>query len=142
MTRDTGKFSWSKLPEGAEDVLGKEFWNDIQQLFPKKGPLIDMYETEHEGIILVELPGLHSINDIKIKLKDMNLVILGNIPVFSLSSNGKATIKERFTGPFERQIPLPFSFMAKNVTAKYQNGLLVIRLEKVVSEQLIDVHFE
>lgn len=142
MTRDKGKFSWSKLPEGAEDVLGKEFWNDIQQLFPKKGPLIDVYETEHEGIILVELPGLHSINDIKIKLKDMNLVILGNIPVFSLSSNGKATIKERFTGPFERQIPLPFSFMAKNVTAKYQNGLLVIRLEKVVSEQLIDVHFE
>lgn len=142
MTRDTGKFSWSKLPEGAEDVLGKDFWNDIQQLFPKKGPLIDMYETENEGIILVEMPGVHSMNDIRIKQKGMNLVILGTIPVSPLKINGKAIIKERFTGDFERQIPLPFSFIAKNVTAKYRNGILEIKVKKAVSEELIDVHFE
>ncbi|MBP2243220.1 HSP20 family protein [Cytobacillus eiseniae] len=142
MTGKSGKFSWSKLPEGAEDVLGQEFWNDFQQLFPKKGPLIDLYELPDEGIILVELPGLHSIQDIKIKQSGMNIIIIGTISELFSKRKGSIIINERYTGPFERKIPIPFSFTAKDVLAKYQNGLLEIKIKKVKSEEIIDICFE
>src|SRR5690606_15801695 len=112
------------------------------QFFPKKGPLIDLYETADGGIILVELPGLPAIHDIKMKQSGMNLILIGNIPSFVPEGNVKNSINERFTGPFERRIPIPFAFSAQDVTARYENGLLEIKLRKMMNENPIDVRFE
>ncbi|WP_163538700.1 Hsp20/alpha crystallin family protein [Gracilibacillus sp. YIM 98692] len=144
MKRNSGKFSWSKLPDEAKDVLGEEFWSDFQNLFPKNGPNVDLYETQTEGTLLLDLPGLHSIEDIDLKKNGTNLIITGNIPDLTPKTKDKPKqiINERFTGPFERSIPIPFSFSTQHVSAKYMNGLLEIRLGKIRNEEQINVRFE
>jgi len=139
---NAGDFNWSKLPKGAEEVLGEDFWNDFRQFFPKKGPSLDLFETEKEGILYMELPGLQSIRDITIRQNGTHLIIFGYIPGHSTDSKGKALVQERFTGAFERQVPIPFLYASQQVSAKYRNGLLEIRLPKISMDRQIHVNFE
>jgi len=141
MENNPGKFSWAKLPKEAEDVLGEEFWHDFQQFFPKKGPSLDFFETESEGIIIMDLPGLQSINHIQIKQSGAHLIIIGTIPAFT-SGHEKIIMKERFTGQFERRITPPFPFTKKEITAKYHSGILEIHIQKSVTEDEIEVQFD
>lgn len=141
MKNNNGKFSWSKLPKEAEKVLGDEFWDDFQTFFPKKGPNIDFIEMEEEAIIYMELPGVETIKDIRIKKIGSKIGISGYIPSHPFSEY-EAILEERFTGSFERLLSPPFSFSANDVKARFQNGLLEIKLKKMTVEEHIDIHLE
>lgn len=142
MSNKSGKFSWSRLPEGAEEVLGSDFWNDFQQFFPKKGPHIDLYETSEEGIVFVELPGLESVDHFKITHRGTHLIIEGVIPDFLKTQTKSIIMQERLTGPFKRELHIPFAFSTNDIHAKFRHGLLEIRLKKITNEQKIDINYE
>lgn len=141
MENKQGKFSWSKLPKEAEKVLGDDFWDDLRTFFPKKGPHIDFIEMKNEAIIYMELPGVETIKDIRIKKIGSKIAISGYIPNHT-HLDAKTILEERFTGSFERILAPPFSFSTKEVKAKFQNGLLEIKLRKSHVEESIDLHLE
>ena len=119
-------------------------WADIDEVFqrffrgfPKFGwvnemevtPYIDLYETEDDIIVKVEIPG--------VDIKDVEITLLGKI----LSINGKKKRHketkeesihhlERSYGVFARKISLPCEVMQKEVKATYEKGVLNIWLPK------------
>lgn len=132
----------SELQGQIDEVMGENFYNNLYQMIPKRGPCVDLYQTDSEGIIIAEIPGLQSPQDIKISIDSNQLVLEGQIPYPYHIPTDKLLIKERFLGSFKRVIQIPFSFTAKSITADYRSGLLEIRLPKLHHQVDISIQFD
>ncbi len=139
MGNNRSHFDWENIADQVQDVLGEQFWKEIQTVIPKRGPAIDIFETDSEGIVLVELPGLESIKHIHLSLRGSQLVIKGSLPYLYPIEKDDLILHERFLGNFKRTISLPFHFSVQNVKAHFKNGLLIIRIPKETQEQSIQV---
>jgi HSP20 family protein len=135
-------FDWSHVQGKVGGVLSEKFWKELHQAFPRKGPDVDIYETDREGVIVVEIPGLSSPDDIQITLEPQNLIIQGEIPCGYPVSKERITWGERRFGRFKRRIQLPFHYSPDPIQASYKNGLLEIRLLKEAVGKEVEVHFE
>ena len=71
------KPDWKGLSAQAGDVLGPEFWQDIASIIPLTGPRVDMYETPQELVVVAEVPGLSSPEQIQLSFRDQSLLIRG-----------------------------------------------------------------
>ena len=94
-------------------------------------PLTDIFLTETEIIVIIELPGLRK-EDIRLSLSGNILLIKGmsKIPVIS----GSSFLNERKYGAFERNIKLPEPADSKDIRAKFDNGLLFVTYERKYSQ--------
>ncbi|MGI6603714.1 MAG: Hsp20/alpha crystallin family protein [Firmicutes bacterium] len=108
---------------------GRDFWSTFaQSAEAEQGfPRADVYASESEITVLVELPGLTR-EDIEILVLGSQIKVKGNVrePL----SNGKAISRERIYGPFERVVQLPEQVREEGARARFVNGLLEIRLVK------------
>lgn len=123
------EFDFRGMQDKLQKVLGEDFMTEMNKFIPKKGPSIDMFETEENVYVVAELPGI-SPNDqnINLRLEGYKLFIEGVIP---FSYPVKELIQsERFFGKFKREIVLPYSIMNEGVHATYKKGLLVITIPK------------
>ncbi|MBI5060215.1 Hsp20/alpha crystallin family protein [candidate division KSB1 bacterium] len=93
------------------------------------GPNVDIVEHTDSYEILAELPG--------VKLEDVNLTLNNN--VLTVSGDRKQDVREgkhdllrveRTYGRFERSFSLPRTVKADAVTARFEDGVLVIKLPK------------
>ncbi|UJF34349.1 Hsp20/alpha crystallin family protein [Paenibacillus hexagrammi] len=139
----TPKTDWKGLQAQAGDVLGPDFWQDIASVLPLTGPRVDMYETANEVVIIIEVPGLSSPQQVQLSVVESNLVIRGTLvrPYQVLDEQMK--MSERFFGSFERRIPLTGRALTDRMQARYHNGLLIIRipLSPASGETQIPIHF-
>ncbi|WP_261131298.1 Hsp20/alpha crystallin family protein [Bacillus sp. Marseille-Q3570] len=142
MQKKTGKVNWSKFSNEVDNVLGEDFWNDLHHVIPKRGPSYDMYETDTEGIIIFELPGLQSINEIKIKQHGTHLILQGKIDYHYPVQQDQLIHNERFTGKFKRSVTVPFHYTPEKINARYKNGLLEIRIQKEQNEDEIIIDMD
>ncbi|WLD93293.1 Hsp20/alpha crystallin family protein [Alkalihalobacillus sp. AL-G] len=142
MKQNKGKMNWSNYSKDVDNVLGEDFWNDLHHVIPKRGPSFDMYETDTEGVIVFELPGLRSIQDIHIKQNGTQLVLQGNIAYPYPVKPEELSHNERFTGEFKRIVSVPFHYNPEHVKARYKNGLLEIHIQKAASEDEIIIDLE
>jgi HSP20 family protein len=126
--KDKSKMDWKGLQAQASEVLGAEFWQDMASLIPITGPRIDMYETAKQLVIIVEVPGLTSREQIGLSIHEFSLLIRGSLvrPYGVLEEN--MILKERFFGTFERTLRLSPRAIVGEMKAFYQNGLLIIQL--------------
>lgn len=143
--------------EVAKSMQGGDFWNNIfDQEFAKqfmngqemKGafgnptqqasreaspersfPLIDLLEGEEEVIVIIELPGVLKEN-IELGLNSNILTVKGK--ALPLHPHLKVSYSERFYGEFQRQITLPDSITSNDISAKFWNGLLIVRYSRLV----------
>ncbi len=92
-------------------------------------PDMDVFETEEEICIMVDVAGLNK-EDINITLEGDMLYIRGQRRNFSTSDPKKYHQIELRYGPFARTYRLPCSIEEDKVTASYRNGILEIRLPK------------
>lgn len=53
-------FDWKGMPEKAQQILGEDFWYEINKMMPKQVPPIDIYKTEQQVVVILEVPGLES----------------------------------------------------------------------------------
>ena len=110
-------------------------------------PKVDVYETENEVVATCDIPGLEKKDDIHIHINEQNLLtISGTIQRSNEIKEENMHKQERFTGHFQRSIPLPSPVsMEGNAKASYKNGVLEIRLPKVEDDDQnrnkIDVDF-
>ncbi|POG64079.1 heat shock protein, Hsp20 family, partial [Rhizophagus irregularis DAOM 181602=DAOM 197198] len=92
-------------------------------------PLIDVHENDKEFLVNAELPGLNK-DQINIDVRDNALIISGETKKDQKYEKGKTLIQERSYGSFTRSISLPPNVKAEDITAKFEDGLLELKLPK------------
>jgi HSP20 family molecular chaperone IbpA len=90
-------------------------------------PRIDVFEDHQHFLIIVELPGA--------RVDQINVESVGNILIIKGQINHPASqmslrYRERNTGNFYREIPLPPESDLERAEARYQNGLLEVKIPK------------
>ncbi|PKC59850.1 HSP20-like chaperone [Rhizophagus irregularis] len=90
---------------------------------------IDVHENDNEFLVNAELPGLNK-DQINIDVRDNALIISGETKKDQKYEKGKTLIQERSYGSFTRSISLPPNVKAEDITAKFEDGLLELKLPK------------
>ncbi len=113
-----------------------EFLNQGLEDFQKKGyiegqagPKTDILEKDGAYYLLMDLPGVKK-SEINIEVKGQEILISGERKVeeeFKVSNLVKI---ERRYGNFERLYAIPDEFIADQISAKYENGVLQIKIPR------------
>ncbi|KAJ3125412.1 Heat shock 70 kDa protein 1A [Nowakowskiella sp. JEL0407] len=90
-------------------------------------PSTDVYETDDELVIHVDLPGVPK-SEIKLESEEGQIVVHGNhkAPIEAATSR----VRERQIGSFRKVVKIPEEMDTSKTTAKYENGLLEITVPK------------
>ncbi len=97
-----------------------------RELFPWK-PTVDVYESEQGTVIEADLPGV-SKEQIYIEAKDCVLSIRGERIRAAEVPETRYYRQERRYGSFHRSFNLPFALEPSSVSARYKDGVLIIRI--------------
>lgn len=92
-------------------------------------PSVDVTETDDAYELKAELPGLKK-EDIHVSVEDNVLCLKGEKKQESESKTKSVHRIERMYGKFERSFRLPNGVKANEIKAKYENGILTVRLPK------------
>ena len=93
-------------------------------------PACDIEENEDHVLIALDVPGI-SKDDIKLEVKDRELVISGERKLERKGENRKGTsFQERSQGRFMRKFSLGPMVNVEKIDAKYRDGVLQVRLPK------------
>lgn len=124
----------------AQEVLGDEFWSEINKVVPKRGPCIDMFRTKNEIVVVIEIPGIYSSENLNVKLKGFKLLINGEIPWTYPAASEDMIQSERFIGNFKRELTLPHDIAPDGlIDAQFKNGLVEIHIPRAIDQEEKDI---
>ena len=92
-------------------------------------PRVDISETDDEIIVRADIPGMKK-DDIKVTLADNVLTISGEKKIERDEKKENYHRVERVFGSFSRSFYIPTTVDPNKITAKYNNGVLEVRLPK------------
>ncbi len=97
-------------------------------------PRVDISEDEKNLFFHVELPGVAK-EDVKVTVNEEKILMIKGEKKHEIKEEDKANDKsyirvERTYGSFTRTFQLPETVKSDSVTAKFDNGLLTLALEK------------
>ncbi|MBA4495259.1 Hsp20/alpha crystallin family protein [Paenactinomyces guangxiensis] len=132
MRRELDRFFTADFP-ALRTVFGQNFGT----------PSIDIHETENEVVARCDIPGVENKEDINIDIDNNVLTVSGTINRINEVKQENMYRQERFAGRFQRSVPLPARVSSEGTTASYRNGVLEIRMPKLIGEnkRRIDVEF-
>lgn len=93
-------------------------------------PTMDVLDYGKEIVVQVELAGIPK-EQVKIEVHDRNLIISGESNLEEHSQKAKWNVQERFYGSFQRQILLPKDIDTNSIAAKFENGLLEVKINRL-----------
>jgi len=93
-------------------------------------PSVDVYETENEVVILIELAGVKE-DEIEVAVDNKIVTIRGDRKDIKRGIRRTYSQMEILWGPFERNIPLTTNVDVSQVKAYYESGFLEIVLPKL-----------
>ncbi|MGI0488161.1 Hsp20/alpha crystallin family protein [Pantanalinema rosaneae CENA516] len=97
-------------------------------------PAAEMEETDDAIHLRLEVPGMEA-KDLDVQVTEASIVIKGERQSESKTA-AKGVVRSEFHyGKFERRIPLPAAIQPDKVQAECKNGMLMLMLPKVESEQ-------
>ena len=96
-------------------------------------PRIDISEKKNHVIVTAEIPGVNK-EDLKLTLQDNILTIEGEKKNEIVEKEKKYYREERRFGSFKRAFTLPFEVESEKVNADFNNGILSIKLNKVLPQ--------
>jgi HSP20 family protein len=111
---------------------------DLDQLFGRRAgrgaedrpavlaPPMDAYRTDDGLVVRIDLPGLHS-DAVDVSVQDGVLTIQGDRPEEEIPQD-RWLRRERPTGRFERSFTLPERANPEDITARFEQGLLELRI--------------
>jgi HSP20 family protein len=123
---DFGAFRTSPL-DFKFDVPMEEFQTTMWS------PEIEVSRTNGDLVVRADLPGLKK-GDINVEFKDGSLVISGERNQETKKEDDGFFTTERSYGSFYRSIPLPEGVDAEKATAKFENGVLDVKVAVPKSE--------
>ena len=97
---------------------------------PQWCPPTDVYETPAAVTVTVELAGVDD-DDLDMLLYDDAVVIEGTRRLQSAEPGGVYHAAEIRQGPFRLEVPLPAPVDAERIDARYERGMLRLRLAKI-----------
>ena len=127
-----------------DDWFGVPFENEF---FGKKNPLYgkhaknlmrtDVRETENSYELDVDLPGFKK-DEVKVELEDGYLTISAakGLDKDEKDKEGRYIRQERYTGQCSRSFYVGDTVEAKDISAKYEDGILKLSLPKVDQKKL------
>ena len=92
-------------------------------------PAVDVLESKDGYILRAELPGMKR-EDIKVEVKDGNLVLSGERKAEKLAEGVEYRHVERVAAEFWRTFSLPETVKQDGIEATYKDGVLEIRVPK------------
>lgn len=107
------------------------------------GIRVDVLETENEVVTTCDIPGLEKKEDVHIDIENNTLSISGSINRRNETKEENMYRKERYVGRFHRSVPLPSPVSHEGVKASYKNGVLEVKMPKLIQDnsKKIDVDF-
>ncbi len=117
----------SEVKEQVE-VTNKKSWDEALEKESWIAPLVDIYETMEDYYLTAQMPGVKK-DDVKIKLEEGNLVIMGRID-YEQNVNNKFVLKETEIGNYYRRFKISDSVDETKIDAKLENGILNVKLPK------------
>lgn len=93
-------------------------------------PSVEVSDEKKDVKVTAELPGM-SREDIQLELDDDLLVIRGEKKSESEEDENGVYRTERYYGYVQRAVPLPSDVDREKAAAKFENGVLTVRLPKV-----------
>ncbi len=92
-------------------------------------PKIDLSEDSKELKIVADIPG-YKPEDVEIELNEGSVVLKGKTQQENMEEDEHFFRRERSTGEFYREIPLPPNVDGEKAEAKVKNGTLTITVPK------------
>jgi HSP20 family protein len=92
-------------------------------------PAVDVYETEDEFVLELEIPGYEE-KELTIEAFDHTLAIAGERSEAEEKSDKVFRLHERLEKHFERRFELPPEADTKHLTAVFENGVLEVHAPK------------
>lgn len=125
-----------------EDVLEPENEHSAESGSGEQGwrPPADVAETDDAFLIEVDLPGVEK-EQVEITLQDRTLTVEGRRDRSS-DAPGTFSRMERPTGRFGRKFRLGEKTDTDNITARHENGVLVVHVPKSRDEQRTTISIE
>ncbi len=106
----------------------KQSWEDLLTNEGSYAPLVDIYETNDEFILTADMPGVKK-EDVNLKIEEGSMLIFGKID-YQEVLNRKFILKEKETGHFFRRFKISDTIDETKVSAKFENGQLIVVLPK------------
>jgi len=100
-------------------------WMGPSEMLP-----VDVYETEDKLVVKATVPGVKP-EEIDVTITGDLLTIKGEFKSEEKTEKTNYLRQERRYGSFSRQISLPAGVSADNVTATFENGVLMLEMPKV-----------
>jgi len=97
-------------------------------------PAIDVYETDSDVVVLVELAGANE-DEIEVTVHGQALIVRGERRDIKQGIKRTYSQMEILWGPFERDIALPAAVDVNQIKAFYERGFLEVILPKVNEEK-------
>ncbi|WPM31912.1 Hsp20/alpha crystallin family protein [Hydrogenobacter sp. T-2] len=133
-----GLMLWNPFAE--IERIRREFDRLLDELVPREegervfAPVVDVYETDQELVVKVELPGVKKEN-VEVSIRDNALYIRGEKKEEKEEKTETYHRVERVYGRFERVLPLPTDVKVESAKAEFKDGVLEIRIPKAESSQ-------
>lgn len=105
------------------DELFGRFFPRSENTLQSWAPRMETYRKENEYVIKLDLPGVNP-DDVHVETEGNLLTITGE----RKSEEKGPEYRETLYGKFERQVALPQGVEADKVTARYEHGVLEIRV--------------
>ena len=131
------------MSENKEIIAVKELnYNSIDEILRRENnvqPATDIYENNDEYVLIANMPGV-SRSEIQVKVIDESLIIFGRIN-YSEALNKDYILNENEIGNYFRKFKIADSIEKAKISAKYDNGQLIVNLPKSekVKARTIDV---
>lgn len=109
-------------------------FNGTLNIRRREFPALNVWSNEDAAVVTAELPG-YDVKDFKASVLGDSLTLVGERKPENYGENVTYQRQERFTGRFERTIRLPFPVEANKIEARYQNGVLTIKLPRAESDK-------
>ncbi|MCA0972492.1 Hsp20/alpha crystallin family protein [Halobacillus litoralis] len=135
----SNQINWDTFHKNVDGVLGESFWNEIQQVLPKRNASYDLVNLEHEVVLLIDLPGFTKKDPLKVTRDGQQLIIEGEINTLPPEWKEKLVYNERLNGAFKRSISIPFLFNEEDMNASFRNGILWVSIQKPDSAKEVQV---
>ena len=120
---------WSRPAElGSIERRMRRLLEDFE-LAPAFAPAADMYETDTELVLEVDVPGYDE-SQLTVSVTDHTVTVGGDRKEATEKSSRHVHLHERLEARFERRFALPPEADAEHVRAEYDKGVLTLHVPK------------
>ena len=123
------------IQERMNQLMQFPFFEDTRRALTGRtaSPKVDIYEDGKLFVVKAEVPGLKK-EEISVSISEDSLTIKGERKQVREEKRKDFYRSECAYGSFQRSVSLPHRVKAKEAKAKYENGILEIRIPKAKGE--------